>query len=121
MPSKKVKSEHTEVIGGGSTNKKIKLATMDPFEGKYGDVVVEIYNHNMPLICEKLKYADPTLIFEVKNYRFEISGVSKTVCGETRFVEESKAVLTITYEISLKEQIIKFLQDQFPTFTYSFK
>ena len=83
---------------------------------------VEVFNLNMPEICDKLfaKTENP-IRYEVKCYRFEIQGVSKTVCGESCFLEESKASITITYEVEKKDEFIALLQDRFPTCTYSFK
>lgn len=121
MPSSKRKSENTELLAGGS-NKKVKTPMKDPFADRYKDVVVEVYNLNMPEICDKLfMKCENSFRYEVKCYRFEIQGVSKTVCGETCFLEESKATITITYEAEKKDDLVTLLQDRFPTCTYCFK
>lgn len=121
MPSNKRKSETIEILAGGS-NKKPKTPIKDPFADRYKDVVVEIFNLNMPEICEKLFLKSEVAVrYEVKCYRFEIQGVSKTVCGESCFLEESKATITITFEAEKKDEFIALLQDRFPSCTYQFK
>lgn len=121
MPSNKRKSESIDVLAGGS-NKKLKTPIKDPFADKYKDVVVEIFNLNMPEICEKLFIKDEVDVrYEVKCYKFEIQGVSKTVCGETCFLEESKATITITFETEKKDELLALLQARFPSCTYQFK
>lgn len=121
MPSNKRKSETIEILAGGS-NKKPKNPIKDPFADRYKDVVVEVFNLNMPEICDKLFMKNENPIrYEVKSYRFEIRGISKTVCGESCFLEESNATIVITYEADKKEELIALLQERFPSCTYSFK
>lgn len=121
MPSNKRKSESVEVLAGGSC-KKPRTPIKDPLAERYKDVVVEVFNLNMPEICDKLfMKPEKPIRYEVKCYRFEIQGVAKTVCGESCFLEESKASITITYEVDKKDDFINLLQERFPTCTYSFK
>ena len=121
MPSNKRKSESVDVLAGGSC-KKSKFPIKDPFADKYGEMTLEIYNLQLCEICETLfiKNEEP-LKFEIKSYKYEISGVNKTVCGESRFLEESKAVLLITYEKEKKDCMIEMVTERFPSCVYAFK
>ena len=121
MPSNKRKSETVEVLAGGSC-KKSKLPVRDPFAGKYAEMVLEIFNTQLNEICDNLfnKLEKPCR-FEIKSYKYEISGVNKTVCGESCFLEESKATLIITYEKEKKDDMIELVTGRFPSCVYSFK
>lgn len=121
MPSNKRKSEFSDVLAGGSIGKKSKGQFKDPFADRFGEVLVEIMDLGMPDICEKLFGGEHKLKFEVKSYKSELIGVSKTVCGETRFIEDFRASLVITYEKEKKEEMIDELVSKFPTCTYSFR
>ncbi len=121
MPSNKRKSEFTEVLAGGSVGKKGKTTFKDPFSDRFGEVIVEIIDLGMPDICDKLFSGEHKLKFEVKNYKSELIGVSKTVCGETRFIEDFRASLVITYEKDKKDEMIEELTTKFPQCTYSFR
>ena len=121
MPSNKRKSETVEVLAGGSC-KKSKFPIRDPFADKYGEMLLEIYNLQLCEICDTLFAKNEKMIkFEIKSYKYEISGVNRTVCGESRFLEESKAVLTITYEKERKDDMVELITDRFPSCVYSFK
>ena len=120
MPSKKrVNPETIETIAGGSIAKKAKIIPKDPFEGEFKQMFVEVPNEFMNGAMEKLfEKQTPELRFEVTSYRSEISGVVKTVCGVSRFVEETRTSFTLTYETGKKEQIIAMLNELFPYCVY---
>lgn len=121
MPSNKRKSEFSDVLAGGSVGKKSKAQFKDPFADRFGEVLVEIMDLGMSDICEKLFGGEHKLKFEVKSYKSELIGVSKTVCGETRFIEDFRASVVITYEKDKKQEMIDELVSKFPTCTYSFR
>lgn len=121
MPSNKRKSEFNEILAGGSVGKKGKTMFKDPFADRFGEVNVEISDLGMPEICEKLYSGEHKVKFEVKSYRSELIGVSRTVCGETRFVEDFRASLVITYEKDKKDEMIDELITKFPNVTYNFR
>lgn len=93
----------------------------DPFKGRYSEVVLEIMNHDIDWTLEKLKFADPSLDFEVMAYKFEIRGVSKTFCRETKFVEDSRVIISIVYRTTMKNQLIEFINDHFTNCSFYFK
>lgn len=121
MPSNKRKHEITDLLAGGFGGKKSKFVIKNPFVDRFGEVAVEIYDMNLGEICEKLFKEEAPLKFEIKNYKIELVGVSKTVCGETRFIEDLKANLLITYEKEKKDEMVEVLTSRFPQCTYSFK
>lgn len=123
MPSNKRKNEFTDVLAGGSV-KKMKNPLKDPFEGRFGEVVVEVYDIAVPDFANRLY--QPTEDgdapkFEIKSYRSECMGVAKTVCGETRFIEELKGCFVLIYEVAKKDELIKILTERFPSCAYTFK
>ena len=124
MSSKKrVKPELIDTLMGGSVAKKAKIQPKDPFQDRFADVSVEIPNCGMCDVYSKFfgeGVVNP-LKFEVKSYKSELAGTSKTVCGETLFIEETKTSLVITYEKEKKEDFIRILNERFPYCTYSFK
>lgn len=122
MPSNKRKTETFDILAGGSV-KKGKIVVKDPFLDRFAEVTVEIYDLSMNEICDKFfgNNVENPLKFEIKNYKSELVGVSKTVCGETRFIEDFRATLTITFEKEKKDLMINLLTDRFPHCTYSFK
>lgn len=121
MSKRKGKSESIEVLAGGSGGKRPKTQIQDPFIDKYSEVCVELYGMTLKEVCDKLFIPDKPFKYEIKSYKSEFSGVSKTVCGETMFLEESKINLVITYQKDKKEEIIALLGDCFPSCIYSFK
>lgn len=121
MPSNKRKNEFTDVLAGGFGGKKSKFMIKDPFADRFGEVVVEVYDMNMSEICDKLFHEESPLKYEIKSYKSELVGVSRTVCGETRFIEDFKASLVITYEKEKKDAMVEVLTSRFPQCTYSFK
>lgn len=118
---RKVKVE-TEVLGSGSIGKRLKLPVQDPFADRYAEVSVELHNLNLQDICAKLfDKTENSFKYEIKSYKSEFSGYSKTVCGETLFIEESKTVVVITYQKDKKEDMTELLLKRFPSCVYSFK
>lgn len=112
---KRVKSELIETLASGSINKKAKLQPKDPFIEKYATLTVEIPNLCLGEICNKF-FGDNLnpLKFEITSYKSEYSGVAKTVCGETMFIEESKVSVVLTYEKDKREDLIKLVNERFP-------
>lgn len=115
---KRVKPETVETLAVGSINKKAKIQPKDPFAEKYATLTVEVPNMCLGEICSKF-FGDNVnpFKFEISSYKSEYSGVAKTVCGETMFIEESKVVVIITYEKDKKEELIKLINERFP-YTY---
>jgi cyanate lyase len=113
---KRVKSEIIDVLSGGNVSKKAKIQPRDPFADRYADIIVEVPNMCLGEICAKLfgEGVMNPLKFEIKSYKSEYSGVAKTVCGETQFIEESKVSVVITYEKDKKEDLIKVINERFP-------
>lgn len=121
MSNKKRKVE-IEVLGVGYNNKKGKFTVQDPFAGRFGEVSVEIHNMTMKDICYKLfDEGEKAFKYEIKSYKSELNGYAKTVCGETRFIEDSKVVLVITYEKEKKDEMTELLTSRFPSCIYCFK
>lgn len=124
MPSnkKRVNPTQTETLAGGNVAKKAKIIPKDPFEGEFSQVFVEIPNEFMGPVLEKLfARFTPEFKFEVTSYRSETSGVSKSVCGVSKFVEETRSFLTLTYETGKKEELVKILNELFPYCSFSDK
>lgn len=112
---KRIKAESVDILASGSVSKKAKIQPRDPFVEKYATISVEIPNMCLGEICSKF-FGDNVnpFKFEISSYKSEYSGVAKTVCGETMFIEESKVVVIITYEKDKKEELIKLINERFP-------
>lgn len=121
MSKRTKKTESVELLAGGSS-KKLKLTAKDPFEGRFGEMSVDIPDTCIAEVCGKL-FGDErsTPRFEIKSYKSELVGVAKTVCGETRFIEESKVCLLLTYEKDKKDDMVTLLTECFPHCCYSFR
>lgn len=124
MPSnkKRVNPTQIETLAGGNVSKKAKIIPKDPFEGEFSQIFVEIPNEFICPVLEKVfsKYS-PEFHFEVTSYRSETSGVAKYVCGVSKFVEETRSFLTLTYETGKKEKIVEILNELFPYCLFSDK
>lgn len=119
MSKRKIKPESTVVEMAGSLLKKSKIIPKDPFEGRYKSMTVDIPNLSIFEAFEKLFKTDSTLPFkfEVTSYHYEQNGVTKYVCGENLFVEESKTQMVVTYESDKQEEMIALLNERFPACT----
>lgn len=121
MSKRTKRTETTELLAGGS-NKKLKLTARDPFAGRFSEATVEIPDMCIAEVCNKLFDPEREKIkFEIKNYKCELVGVAKTVCGETQFIEESKVVLLLIFEKEKKETLVNMLTECFPHCYYSFR
>ena len=124
MPSnkKRVNPTQVEIVAGGNVTKKAKIVPKDPFEGEYKQIFVEVPNEFMNNVLEKLFNRDTSACrYEVTSYRSEISGISKSICGVTKFVEETRSFLTLTYEANKREEMIRVLNELFPYCSFSDK
>lgn len=112
----KKKREETDILAGGVNNKKIKIIPKDPFEGKYGEIDVEVGNMYMGQVMEKLFNPEEPkpFCYEIRKYTSQYSGVAKTLWGETMFEEECRLTFTIIFQKGKKEQMIELLTEKLP-------
>ena len=122
MTKKRVNPVQIDTVAGGCVAKKAKIIPKDPFEGEFKQMFVEVPNEFMSAVLDKLFNRDcSSCRYEVSNYRCEIAGVTKSICGMTRFVEETKSCFTLTYEAGKREEIINILNELFPYCTFADK
>lgn len=119
----KKKREETDTLAGGINNKKLKIIPKDPFEGKYGEIEVEVGNMYMGQVMEKLFNNEETRPFnyEIRKYMSQYSGVAKTLWGETMFEEECRLSFTIVFQKGKKEEMIEILNNKIPNCSFVVK
>lgn len=117
MPSKKrVSPDQVETVACGNLMKKMKIVPKDPFEDRYAEMNLEIPNVSITDVMGKLFGPDVEYPckYQVTSYHCEMSGVARTLCGETMFTEETKTCLALAYEKEKKQPLLDFLNTLFP-------
>lgn len=119
----KKKREENDTPSMGINNKKIKIVPKDPFEGKYGEIEVEVGNMYMGQVMELLFNRDEVRPFnyEITRYMSQYSGVAKTLWGETMFEEECRLSFTLVFQKGKKEEMLEILNKKIPTCSFNVK
>lgn len=119
----KKKREENDTPAGGINSKKIKIVPKDPFEGKYGEIEVEVGNMYMGQVMELLFNREEVRPFnyEITRYTSQYSGVTKTLWGETMFEEECRLTFTLVFQKGKKEEMLEILNKKIPNCSYNVK
>ena len=117
MPSnkKRIKPEIVETVASGNVSKKMKIEPRDPFLNRYVEISLDVPNTTMSEVMEKFfgeGVVNPSPV-QITKYRTEQSGVAKTICGETLFVEEIKTSFSLVCPTEKKQIWLDELNKRF--------
>lgn len=123
MGKKKRDNTIIEQLMEGVVNKKMKIVPKDPFEGKYGEVEVDVANYFMGQILDMFFNSNEirTFNYQITKFSSMHNGVSKTLFGETLFEEECRVSFTMVYEKGKKDEMIEMIKKKLPDCSYIIK